>query len=218
MKFQNKTFFPLIIIIVLIIGCAKRVLVPYNQVERTNSIVVSQMSGKKIEGTVLKKEPHQLIILEKDRSQIVIAKSSISTIKRKPPVYDDFGRGISEEEIKLKKTNTNALIYGIGGGALSFGASFFVGSLVGKELGATTGAGGVFGTILFISGGKAKDRQVAIDRIREKRRSEELVRKSDEKKTPSELDQVLQNEKLKQEELRKEREKILRELDDKKKK
>jgi len=208
----------------IIAACAKRIPVTYERVERTNRVEVTLVSGNKIEGTVSKIEPHQLTLLLKGRKLGVISKSSLRSIKRKPPVYDDFGGGISEEEIHSVETNRNTLIYGIGGGALSFGVSFFVGSLVSKSmeenggavLASTTAAGGVLGTGLFRRAGKAKDRRVAVENIREKRRSVEL-KKEEKTKTPDELQKQLEEEKKKQEELRKERERILRQLGKKKK-
>jgi len=113
----------------LVGGCAKYSVITYDQLERTNRVEVKLVSGKRELGTITKTEPHQITLLKKDRALKMIAKSSIRTIKRKTPVYDDFGRGISEEEIESVKTNKNTLIYGIGGGTLSFGVSFFVGSL-----------------------------------------------------------------------------------------
>ncbi len=207
----------------IIAGCAKRIPVIYDHVERTNRVEVTLVSGKRIEGTVSKIEPHQLTLLLKGWKLGVVPKSSLRSIKRKPPVYDDFGRGISEEEIHSVEKNRNTLIYGIGGGALSFGVSFFVGSLVsesmeengGTVLASTTAAGGVLGTVLFRHAGKAKDRRVAIENIREKRRSVEL-KKKEETKTPDELQKQLEEEKKKQEKLRKERERILRQLGKKK--
>jgi len=204
----------------IILGCAKRILVTYEQVEMTNDVKIILVSGKTIEGTVLNSEPHQLTIRNREQGTQAILKSSIRSIQRKPPVTDDFGKGISEEEIQSVKTNKNAIIYCIGGGALSLAASFFSGSMVahdstgdGSVLGATTIVGGGLGTYLFIRAGQAKDRQEAIDAIRVKRRSTEL-KKEEETQTSDDIEKSLEEEKKKQEELRKEREAILRELEE----
>lgn len=207
-------------------GCAHRAIVPYEHVEKTNSVLVELVSGKSIEGTVLKKEPHQITLFMKDRGRQVIPKSSVRLIKRKPPVYDDFQNGISEEEIKSVQTNKNAVVYGIGGGALSTGLSFFLGSLASKSMDenggtvlvATTAGGGGLGIILFTIAGKRKDRKVAIETIREKRRTQEIGSKSDQDVSPDALKTQLEQEKRRHEELRKEREILLKELEAKKKK
>jgi hypothetical protein len=211
-----------IILPVLLSSCAKRLAVDYAEVEKTNSVDIRLISGKKISGSVEKVEPHQLTLLERNRTVRVISKPTISTIRRKPPVYDDFGNGISEVEITQVKKNTNAVVYGIGGGLLSIGGSFFLGSIIGKNStplwAATTGTGGILGTVLFTSAGKARDRKIAIEEIREKRRRAQI--KIDHQKKAKDDDQIeklLEEEKQKQKALRKEREKLLKELEKKKK-
>ena len=216
----------LIIGLCVFAGCAKHALVTYEQVEKTNMVEVTLVSGEKVVGTIYKVDPHQLSLLRKDRKTRVIAKSSVRMIKRKPPIYDDFGKGISEEEIQSVQTSRNTLIYGIGGGALSFGTSFFVGSLVshsmeengGTVLAASTVVGGGLGTFLFIRAGKKMDHRDAIERIQEKRRFTEVKEEKDKEKTPDEIRKQLEREKERQEELRKQREKLLKELKVKKEK
>ncbi len=204
-----------------LMGCAKRIPVTYDQVKQTNYVEITLLSGNKVEGTVVRSEPHQITIVPKGQRQMVISKTTIRSIKRKPPVMDDFGNGISEDEIESARTNKNTLIYGIGGGALSLGFSFFAGSLAtqdssgnGSILGATTLIGGGLGTYLFIRAGKAKDRQEAIDAIRDERRSIELKRIENEADTTDDMERLIEEEKQRQEELRKEREDILRELEE----
>ena len=216
----KKTGLFLFVSLIVFSSCAKRIPVTYDQVEQTNYVEITLVSGKIIEGTIINSEPHQLTVLPKGQRQQVVSKSTIRSIKRKPPVVDDFGNGISEEEIESVKTNKNALIYGIGGGALSLGAGFFVGSLIAQDstksgsilMGTTLFAGGL-GTYLFIRAGQSKDRQDAIEIIREQRRSMELERIEDEKETADEVEKLLDEEKQRQEDLRREREAILRELE-----
>jgi len=222
----RRYFLLAVLVLFIFAGCAQRVLVKYNQVERTNRVKITLTSGRKIEGTVVKVDPSQLTLIKRNRQLRTIPRSSVRYIKRKPPVYDDFGRGISEEEIQSIKTNKNTLIYGIGGGALSFGASFFVGSLIvgeskengGAILGTTTLLGGGLGTGLFIRAGSIRDRQKAIEKIREKRRSIKLKQEGVQKKSPDEMKKLLEQEKRKQEQLRKQREELLRKLEIERKK
>ena len=224
MRGQN-VMFVLCVGILLLIGCGtQRIMVNYDQLEKTNAAEVTLTSGNKLTGTVVKAEPHQITMLMKDRKLRQVPKSSIRSVSIKPPIRDDLGRGIAEEEIASVKTNKNAVVYGIGGGALSMGAGFFVGSMIGKNsdsggsiLAATTLGGGGLGTWLFVRAGKAKDWREAIAKIREKRILSE--QKKEEPQTNSNaLRKQLEDEKRKQEELRKEREKLLRELQGKKKK
>lgn len=212
---------------ILIIGfsicmsCAKRSLVPFEQLEKTNYVFLKLNNGEKVRGTSVKVEPHQVTVLQNNGSQKVVPKAAIRSVLRKPPVYDDYDRGISEEEIHAVKKGKNRLIYTLGGGALSFGVSFFIGSAIqgsGTTLALTTGLGGSLGTLFFLSSGNVKDRHVAIEKIRKKRRSVEL-NKNDKNTQPSDdLQKQLEAEKKKEEELRKQREKILRELGKEKKK
>jgi hypothetical protein len=208
----------------ILTGCAQRSPVAYRNVETTNYVQILLNSGKTIEGTVFGVEPHQLTVLKKNRTKQTVLKSSIKRIQRKEPVYDDFGKGISEEEIQSVQKNRNAVIYGIGGGALSLGASFFLGSLIGHDMeeggmvvAGTTVIGGGIGTLLFVKGGKAKDRQEAIENILDKRRNEKYQKTQVKKKQsdPEEIERLIQNEKEKQEKLRREREELLKELEGK---
>ncbi len=217
----KKAYAVLLFIIFIFSGCAERNPVTYRDVEETNYVQVRLTSGKIIEGTVLNVEPHQLTIFKRDRTRQTVLQSSIREIKRKPPVYDDFGKGISEEEIKSVQQNRNATVYGIGGGALCMGACFFVSSLIGHNMEeggtivtASTIVGGVIGTVLFVNGGKTKDRFEAINKIVEKRRMTEYQKKQvKQKKTSSEdIDKLIKKEKEEQEKLRKEREDLLKKL------
>jgi hypothetical protein len=213
----------LLSVMLLCSGCSKQVLVHYDDVEKNNWVRVTLFSGQFVEGTVVRTEPYQLTIHSKERP-ISIETSKISKITRIPPAYDDFGECISEEEITAVKTNRNATIFGIGGGLLSFGISFFTGSMLaqssddgGTILAATTGAGGILGTALFIQAGKRQDRKEAVNLIRHEHQSRQIKR-AGPKPSANDLQKQLDEEKRKQEELRKQREKLLRELEQTKKK
>ena len=221
-----RLFIVLFFTFAMFLGCGSRLQdVMYEEAEKTNRIEVTTVSGRKVEGTIVKMEPHQLTLFLKNKKVGTIAKSSIRMIKRYPPVNDDYGRGIPEEDIESVKTNRNAVIYGIGGGALSFGAGFFIGSMAGKEssdgstvlIASTLGVGGL-GTYLFVRAGKVKDRKDAIEVIRDQRRSEEFKDKESGDTSLQELKNRLEEEKKKQEGLREQREQLLKELGEKKKK
>ncbi len=217
---MKKTWMTILIFSVILIGgCAKQVLVPYSQVEKNNWVVIKSGSGEKIEGTVLRAEPHMITIREKSGSTRRVTASEIQEIKRLPPFYDDFGNAISEEEIDRVQTNKNATIYGIGGGLLSASASFFAGSLLahnadngGTILVAATAAGGLLGTTLFVQAGKRQDRREAAENIRKSRKSQQ-VQPAGRKQSLDEIRKEVSDEKKKQEELRKQREQLLRELE-----
>lgn len=206
-------------------GCAKYQLISYEDVETSNHVRVKLQSGHTVEGDVTQTEPHQLTVMTSAARNSYLPKAEIIQINRKPPVKDDFGKGISETEIAKHKDNKNTMIYGIGGGALSFGASFFAGSIISKDmesnggavLGGTTALGGGLGTFLFIKAGQQRDRKVAIENVKHERVSAEYKRRGmNGQKTGDANQSALEKEKKRQQQLRKEREKLLRELNKKK--
>lgn len=158
-------------------GCAKRSYIIFEEAKPSNYVEIILLNGQKIQGTVIKSEPHQLVLLAGRNNAVSVPKNTIRLIRRKPPVYDQFGRGISEEEIESVKTGKNTVIYSLGGGVLSFGSSFFLGSMLGKESGkvliATTLGFGTLGTFLFYRAGRAMDRREAIRTVNDIRRSTE---------------------------------------------
>lgn len=219
--FYKATGF-VVFILLIFSGCMKYSLTSYDEIKRSNYVEIVQMSGEKIRGTVLKSEPHQLVILRNSRYEKVVSRSSIRSIMLKPPVYDDFGRGVSEEEIESVQTNRNAQIYGIGGGVLSLGTSFFIGSLIGESgntVALCAGLGGTLGTYLFIRAGISKDRRDAVYRICEERKKSGYGKERDkqENKNIEELNKIIAKEKYEQEMLRRKREKLLKELEQEKK-
>ena len=173
-----------ICMVIVLCGCANYTMTSYERVEATNYLVLTLFSGEQITGTVIEVKPYQIILLEENETKRAVTRSSIRSIRLKQPVYDEFEKGISEPEITSVQTSKNTMIYGIGGGVLSFGVSFFMGSLLGESgnvVALTTGVGGVLGTSLFIMAGKNKDRQDAITEIRKIRKSEQFMKEREEK-------------------------------------
>ena len=92
-------------------------------------------------------------------------------------LVDDAGRPISEEEVQARKKNDNFLLFTIGGGALSFGASFFIGSLLDRgmesrsqsALWITTGVGTLAGLVYFAHQGRVRDYNLALEAVKEER-------------------------------------------------
>lgn len=208
------------IAIFLLQGCSQFSYVPFDQVEPSNTVRIKLQTGRKVEGTVIRKEPYHLEIKTQANRDTLIPKVAIRSLSRKPPVYDDFGKGISEEEIRLHTSKRNTTIYGIGGGLLSFGISFFIGSLIGQSVdegsrifAMTTVSGTGLGTWLFVHAGKKKDRNEAIHTIRIQRKN---VEGAVQEKTSFQKDtwELIEIEKQKSEEMRKQREQLLKELEE----
>ncbi len=204
---------------VWICGCSQMAVVPYEKVEKTNSLSVRLDSGRSIEGTVIKADPVQIILDRPDGGSVAVPRDRIASIRRKPPVSDEFGRGISEEEIRSVQTGRKAAVHGIGGGTLSLGFSFFAGSLLGHSsanggavLAATAALGTGLGTAFFLKTGRQKDRQAAIETIRLKRRNIE-TRPDSSAAGPEELRKRIDEERRMREEARRQREELLREIE-----
>ena len=184
-------------------GCSKQVMVNYPQVEKNNWVTVTLISGQKITGNVMSAEPYMLMIQDKTGRQRSVEPSQVNKISRIPSYYDDFGNAISENEISDVKTNRNAAIFGFGGGLLSIGTSFFVGSLIAQNMDD--------GGSVLIKAGKQQDRKEAALKIRNQRKSTQIDRS--QKQSLDQIRKEVDDEKKKQEDLRKQREKLLRELE-----
>ncbi len=102
---------------------------------------------------------------------------SYSACASRMAMVDDRGQAITKPEVAAKKSNKNFWLYTLGGGALSFGASFFVGSMVERNaesksrtaLWAITGAGTVLGTVLFAKTGGVRDFNQALETVKDER-------------------------------------------------
>ena len=172
----------LMIFLVLSGGCAKRVVINYDQLKPNSLVKIKTISGKSGEGIIKSKKPSFLIMrFDKNSKKLTkINRDAISCITgHKTYVHDDQNKIISEWEIDGKKGNNNLLLYSIGGGGVSFGASFFLGSLLNRRfedvdqgrtaMWTTAAVGTILGTTLFAKSGAKHDRNIAIDKIREQR-------------------------------------------------
>ncbi|RMD91558.1 MAG: hypothetical protein D6813_07445 [Calditrichaeota bacterium] len=142
------------------------------------------------------------------------------------PVYDDTGIQITEQEINHYKKNKNFVLYSIGGGALSFGASFFLGTLIERgvsdnsdntsALWITTAAGTGLGTVLFAAWGKQRDRNQAIELVKEMREIKLEKKLAQEKKRRERLEAEKKALEAERERLEKERAKLIEKIKKKK--
>jgi hypothetical protein len=94
------------------------------------------------------------------------------------PMVDEVGKPVTKEEIKQRRTQKNFWLYTVGGGALSFGASFFAGALIDRggssddhtKLWIITGAGTALGTALFAHNGSVRDFNTALEAVKDSRK------------------------------------------------
>ncbi len=167
--------------LLITVGCAKRIPISYDQAQPNALVKIQTYSGQIIHGAIQKKQTDYLLIKEnKFQNQLTrIKREDIASISSREFVYDGQGEIISEWEIQEKQRNKNLLLYSVGGAGLCFGTSFFIGSLIHRNLDdsdqgrnimwATTALGTAAGTYLFAKSGRKRDRILAIEEIREQR-------------------------------------------------
>jgi hypothetical protein len=135
------------------------------------------------------------------------------------PMMDEVGKPVSKEEISQKHSNKNFWLFTVGGGALSFGASFFAGALIDRDansdhtkLWAITGAGTVLGTVLFAHNGRVRDFNIAVEAVKDSRKASagsDITQEQEKQKQLAEEKQKLEDERKKQEA---ERERLMEEI------
>jgi len=189
------------------VGCSKRIFISYDAIKPNAWVKIETVSGQTCDGVIQEKKfDHLLLKINRHASQLTkINREDIASISGREFVYDGLGAIISEWEIEKNKNNKNLLLYTIGGAGLSFGASFFIGSLIhrnvadteqgSKILWGTTAAGMAAGTYLFAKTGKKRDRWLAIEKIREERFNAAKNQFDDRKKKHDLVQQQLEKEK-----------------------
>ncbi|MBN1155953.1 hypothetical protein JXB12_13630 [candidate division KSB1 bacterium] len=171
----------MVLILMLVVGCAKRIAIQFDEIQNGEIVNVETVDGESKSGLVKAKNSAMLILqpVKNDPNLIKVTREQIDQITITPPVYDDKNEIISEWEIQDVRTNKNRILYTIGGMGLSFGASFFIGSLAHRNLTDSenrdealwgiTGLGTILGAWFFQRNGAKKDRESAIAEIRERR-------------------------------------------------
>lgn len=143
---------------------------------------------------------------------------------KRVPVYDEANTPITEREIRYYQKNNNFVLYMLGGSALSFGASFFIGTLVDRGLDdsddvalwATTGAGTLIGTLIFAHQGRKRDRNQAIEFIKEKRKREASEKLTQEKTKQQKIEEQIKALEMLKQQQEVERKKLLEKIKKKK--
>ncbi len=135
------------------------------------------------------------------------------------PMMDEAGKPLTKEEVRQKRTSKNFWLFTVGGGALSFGASFFAGAIIDRDansdhtkLWAITGAGTVIGTALFAHNGSARDYNLAVEAVKDSRKesaSSDITQEQEKQKQLADEKQKLEEERKKQEA---ERERLMEEI------
>lgn len=207
--------------LILFAGCARFIPISYQQAQPQAFVKIKTVSGKTVTG-IVRANRADFVILQVDKrrndSLVKINQNEISSIwGEKETEQDALGKIISPWEIQSRTGSKNKILYSVGGMGLSFGISFFIGSLIyraiddveqGKTaLWSTTGIGTAIGTFLFARSGAKKDREMALEKIRQERY--ELAQKKAEeerlkrKKIMEEIERLKKERQKQDEELRK---------------
>ena len=126
----------------------------------------------------------------------------LSGCVKRVPVYDEAGKPISESEIGQHQTSKSFALYTIAGGALSFGGSFFLSTLINRgldksqgspELWVATGVGTLAGSIFFASQGSRRDRNNAIEAAKDERKAKAAKQLITEKSKQERVDKELKD-------------------------
>jgi hypothetical protein len=147
-------------------------------------------------------------------------------ISKKPAIYDEGKKVIPESEIKKYQKNLNKWLFTIGGGALSFGVTFFLAANIlhetddgaqGTALWVPTGLGTVIGGTIFRFQGGRLDRHNAIEQIKEERKVAAIKEMNSTKKKRSVVEKELKDVKDDREKQNQEINDLLKQINQKKK-
>ncbi len=212
MRIQHLILSLLLGFLFFTLGCAKRTFIGYDEIKPNALVKIETVSGQTYDGEIQEKNTDYLLLKmsQQDNQPYKIKREEISSISGREFVNDGVGRIISEWEIQEQKDNKNLLLYTIGGAGLSFGVSFFIGSLIHRSLDndsindsqilwGTTAAGTAVGALLFAKTGNNRDRYVAIEKIREEHFNAAKNRYDDRKKKHDLVQKELEKEKAEQE-------------------
>ncbi|MDZ7337153.1 MAG: hypothetical protein ONB30_01290 [candidate division KSB1 bacterium] len=161
------------------LGCAHWTAVTQEQVRPQETVQVTLKSGSAVQGEIVANNDTYLVIRDEHGRAFRVSKGDIIALKRKPGAYDEAGLPISEREIAAVKGHRQLLLHALGGTALSFGISFYTGSMLQRGLQedptdntlriAVTSVGTAIGALFFAHKGDNRDRQLAIQQIRRER-------------------------------------------------
>ncbi len=145
---------------------------------------------------------------------------SYSACASRMALVDEKSQPITKEEVAAKKKGKNFMLYAVGGGALSFGASFFVASMIHRStnsenrtpLWVITGAGTALGTALFAHNGNVRDYNHAVEAVKDSRQQgieQNIAQEKKKQDTLTEERKKLEDERKRQET---EREELLKQI------
>ncbi len=219
----------IIIMMFFLSGCVKKIPVNYNSLESGTYVYITLSSGEVIKGEIDKMDEKTMVVRPwEDLSETrKIVRSEIMEIQKRPVVYDEGKKVIPESLIKRYQKNLNKWLFTIGGGALSFGITFFITANVlhetddgaqGAILWVPTSLGTVIGGTIFHFQGSRLDRHNAIEQIKEERKVAAIKEMNSTKKKRAELEKALKDVKGDREKQNQEINDLLKQINKKNKK
>ena len=206
-------------------GCVKRIPLPDEKLEKGSRVWVTTIDRRELDGDVIIRKPDRFVIRTAKGQVDTILFADVARVLARPQEYDEAGRLIPEHDIDSVKANTNLFLYTLGGGALSFGASFYLGNFLkrhvntGKQLAlwGITGGGTALGVLAFANAGARRDRLLAIEKIKDYRKTLAEKQIEEQKDRKARLEEELKRLKEEQKRQLEELERLKKLLEEKKK-
>jgi hypothetical protein len=166
----------------IVAGCGGQIVdFRLSELMENQTIIVSLNDGEQVEGTLVKAESDALVIRDNTGQAWKAPTAAIVSIRGPEAVLDGSGEAISESEIASVQQSTNTKLFAISGAAISGLTSFFAASMASRPLEEDsrdpvvyggTAVGTLLGTYWFYQRGQDKDRDAAIETMREERRQQ----------------------------------------------
>jgi hypothetical protein len=167
-----------VLIAILMTGCSQQITLRPDGAAKNQTVSVKLRSGASVTGEVESRDAESLVIKDRAGQTWRAQMTAITKITGPKPVFDGAGNIISEKEIRDHKYTKNALLFSLSGGVLSLGTSFFLSSMLSRAsadhnrdtiLYSGSAGGTIAGVFLFSHMGAKKDRQQAIQKVRQER-------------------------------------------------
>jgi hypothetical protein len=188
---------------ILLISCSSTNTLTVQDARQYQSVKIFLMSGESENGILINNDLNTLVyISENSHEKKTVDYEDVVRIEKLDVVYDFQAYPISKAEINKVKSSRSTWGYAIGGAVVGAAAGLGVGLIFWDKVPPSifAGTGAVLGSIYFAFRGQNKDKENAIEQIRYMRLSE------------SDLQQQVDEEKKKLEELEKEKKKMHEQL------
>lgn len=202
MQKKSRPFFKISFILFLglatvVSNCSSNKVLKRDNLKEGQTLTLRLSTGEQVKGVLLKSTEAHFIIQDNEGQAWKAPRERVVAVTGPEPVLDRSGKVISEQHIKKESNHKNALLFTISGGVLSLGTGFFLSSMISRAMGdenrdaviyGGTAAGTALGAFLFSRIGARKDRNQAIERIRQERYQKSVLQ---ERKRKEELEKEI---------------------------